>query len=744
MRVNDFPYIAGEGQGPVFPLRNFLPPLPNHVFKAWISENQLEHHYLIDPISANPLLPITLAANGYKVISSRSNPINWLITEVLSDKDCQTKINRVVNKLLIRRKDGKSVEEIMENMYRTPCSACSKRIQPQGFVWEKGAAMPTSRVYACPHCGDSGEREISDEDRDNLTQLGNLDIHIARAIQKVNPINRNENASMRDALDCYLPRALYACMLLVNRSQLLALDKTARQFLRAALLVVFNDAHALHHWPDRDYRFLQLSVPQRFFEKNLFLSLTTAHLQFPQCDQTIPITYWPYLPGESGGVCFFHSRLAEQKDIFSGIEPCTAVTVFPRPGRAYWTLSAIWAGWLWGKNAVQPIRSALRRRRYDWAWYAKAIFQSIRRLQPSSADATRVFALFPGFTPNLVFGLFTGMRCAGFDLQGAAFREKENALQAEWKTGSQLEMAGSDNFNLDHVIQHALTGLNKPLLFQDILLFTIIQLALNRELADNITNIEDTAYSRYNNLINQQIERAAYISTAEKGTPSTTIYFNRISPSEAEPLAEQIETVIFQLLDHSWEIPMQSIDRLVCKRFPGNRTPSKELITMIVNAYGKQVKEKEDVFQRRENEGLRKRQEDLKAISELLLDLGRDLGYQVMQGPPIIWKDPQPESTSHQFYLTNTMRISETVFQTAAIEKTSRYLVYPASRAGLLYFRLGQDPQLVNAIEDGWHLVKFRHVRRIAEKQSLTRAFWTDMVDKDPPLREAPAQLLMI
>ena len=43
------------------------------------------------------------------------------------------------------------------------------------------------------------------------------------------------------------------------------------------------------------------------------------------------------------------------------VKAAAALAVLPRPNQAYWTLSAMWSGWLWGIEAVAPLHSALER-----------------------------------------------------------------------------------------------------------------------------------------------------------------------------------------------------------------------------------------------------------------------------------------------------------------------------------------------------------------------------------------------
>jgi len=738
MRDNEFAYIPGKSSGGDFPLRNFLPPIPEHDLSTWVSENQLADRLLIDPISANPVLPIKLAQRGYRVLASRSNPINWLLTEVMSEPDFQKSISSAVNILLISRRNDQTLEDTFSQIYQTACVGCEKKIQAQGFIWEKDGQYPIGKIYTCPKCGDSGERDIAKEDIENLDNLGNLHIYHGRAMQMVGAKEKYEKDSVLDALACYLPRALYVCMILANRLRTIELDKHSKKFLRAALLLVFNDAHTLRHWPDRDYRFLQLTVPQRYLEKNLYLSLLNAHQHWPSGDHPIPVTYWPKIPGKDGGICFFQSRLARKSDIFHELNNLAITTVFPRPGRAYWTLSALWAGWLWGKNAVKPIRSALQRRRYDWFWYAKAINKSFSRLQITEKTSVRIFGIFPYFTPNLLFGLFAGMDSAGFQLQGAAYRESKKLLQAEWSPASVNNSENTENGDLEKTIRYCLRWGVDPVNFQELLMSVIIQSSLDGKIANHISDIEESAFSRFNNRLKNAIDKSNYIQAiSQEGSPGTQ-YYNQSAAKDHKPMAEEIERFVLQVLRNSLEISTHAVDRLVCNRFTGNLTPDQELVYIILDTYA----DREDhVVHLRENESDLRRKKDREEISSCLHNLGEKLGFAVYQDPHITWAEKSTHTVISEFFISNTLAFSGLLAAPRVHEKAQRFFIYPGSRAGLLFYRLQHDPRMAAAVRENWHLIKYRHIRRIAEREVLSLSTWQELIDSDPPLREPPAQM---
>ena len=108
---------------------------------------------------------------------------------------------------------------------------------------------------------------------------------------------------------------------------------------------------------------------------------------------------------ESGGICIYEGRLKDLAEEVKKEIPIKAVIgSVPRPNQAFWTLSALWAGWLWGHEAVEPYKLALRRRRYDWAWNATALnaaFTHLFELLPSGHTVLRLAARSRAVLPHL-------------------------------------------------------------------------------------------------------------------------------------------------------------------------------------------------------------------------------------------------------------------------------------------------------------------------------------------------------
>ncbi|MHB8807845.1 MAG: hypothetical protein ACYC59_09725 [Anaerolineaceae bacterium] len=68
-------------------------------------------------------------------------------------------------------------------------------------------------------------------------------------------------------------------------------------------------------------------------------------------------------------------------------------------------------------------------------------------------------------------------------------------------------------------------------------------------------------------------------------------------------------------------------------------------------------------------------------------------------------------------------------------------LVFPASRSRLIQLKMERNPHLKEVLREDWHLVKFRHIRKIFEQEQITLQAWQEILDVDPPLWDPPAQL---
>jgi hypothetical protein len=721
------------------PLGLFLPALPQGVIDAWTTANTQPGSLMLDPLGAHPLLAVEAAMSGRRVLMARNNPILWLLLESICRAPGSNHLWRVLSPILVSRRGEESMEEHLRSLYATPCAGCGQMIQPQGFVWERGGTQPISRVYSCPNCGDEGEREISPHDLQNLERLGNLRLHRARAFQRVLQGGEYEQASIEAALDCYLPRALYVCMTLANRMEQLEWRKEDKLLMQAMLLLVFDDATSLWHWPARSQYHFQLSVPAKFIEKNLWQTLESAPARWGRYTSPVQITYWPKLPDEGGGICLYNRRQPDKQNLFQEEAPAAVVSVFPRPNQAFWTLSAMWSGWLWGHKAVLPMRSALARRRYDWRWFALALEAALGDLCDAIPTGTPMFGLLPQAAPNHLLGLLAGAHASGFELSGFAANPSEELYQCLWLAGGpeQSPIGPLVQSNLRTFLQTRGEPVRLPAILSDYL----ARLAMQNSLPVDVQNMEETYFSQLQQSVNDSLHRGGYAQEYP-----TTIGGSKWGLKDAQvaekPVSEQLEIL---LRDKLWEQPhilLQELELHVFRLMPGRLTPETDDLRLCLRNYADEDEETPGLFHLRPNEERAVRQADRSEMAALLEKRARSLKLDFALGDDwqMVWKDDQGKEL-HRYFLLNSATICGLVFDPARNNAVQNILVFPGSRSRWLQHRLQEDPRLKATLEaGGWHLMKYRYLRWLAAQEENNLERWESLLDGDPPLEEPSDQ----
>jgi hypothetical protein len=144
---------------------------------------------------------------------------------------------------------------------------------------------------------------------------------------------------------------------LINKLDGLNLSVRRQKHLTALLLTTLDLSNTLWPHPIRRTRPRQLKSRPKFREHNIWLALENSISSWASSAPAVPLVIWPALPPPEGGICLFEGRLKDMIDSLIETEIGTVLTAFPRPNQAFWTLSALWSGWLWGREAVGPFKS---------------------------------------------------------------------------------------------------------------------------------------------------------------------------------------------------------------------------------------------------------------------------------------------------------------------------------------------------------------------------------------------------
>ncbi|HEX2995558.1 MAG TPA: hypothetical protein VHP14_12080, partial [Anaerolineales bacterium] len=413
------PYIPGMLPAEPGPLARFTPPLEDGVIAAWLPRHAQPGSWVLDPFGFSSRLVLEAARAGYRVLVTVNNPISRFLLELSANPPSETDFKAALADLASAKKGEERFGAHLQSLYATTCEKCGMQIHADSFLWRREAEAPFARVYTCPHCEDSGERLVTPEDIEKVKQIAATDaLHRSRAFERVAALEDEDRVYAEEAIEHYLPRPLYFLTSIINRLDSLNLTPERRRALNALILVVCDAGNTLWDHPSGRRRPKQLNVPAEFREHNLWLQLERGLSQWTETASRVHVETWPERLPESGGICIFEGKLKDLAEEVKKAIPIKAVIgSLPRPNQAFWTLSALWAGWLWGREAVEPYKPALRRRRYDWAWNATASHATFTHLFGLCHLGTPFFGLLTEAEPSFLTSALTAASAAGFDLQ---------------------------------------------------------------------------------------------------------------------------------------------------------------------------------------------------------------------------------------------------------------------------------------------------------------------------------------
>ena len=746
-------FISGHAPASSGPLSRYLPPLPQGIAAAWLAKTlpagSGERPWVLDPFGASPQTVLEAARAGFRVIVAANNPVARFLMELSANPPSEAELRLALADLASSYKSEERIEPHLRSLYLTRCARCGQEVSAEAFLWEREAAAPFARIYRCPHCGDAGERPTTEEDAARAARFSAGGLHRARALERVAPLNDPDRDHAEEALSVYPPRAVYALFTLINKLD--SFSSSRRANLAALLLAACDQANALWPYPSGRARPRQLTTPARYRENNVWLALEDALEQWTaeSAVSTLPLTIWPEQPPQTGGICLYEGRLRDLAESLRSLPVGATLAALPRPNQAFWALSALWTGWLWGREAAAPFKSVLRRRRYDWAWHATALHAALRSLAPVLQAGVPFLGLAGEAEPNFLSAAVVAAGMAGFELSGIALREESGQAQLHWRRSAQLPRPDQSVHKLSPnsiwpSVRAYLCERGEPAPF--ISLHSSGLLTAASYLASKAEVDPDAVMAEVQVALTRVFSDKAKLQRYGGGEHSleTGRWWLRETVDTAEcdaPLADRVEIAVVRLLQKQPGLDFAAMEEEMCSQFTGLMTPAVDLVRACLESYAEQEPEGSDRWRLRKADSPSTRRLDMEDIASLLADTGQRLGYTVEAGPPHIWRE-QDGQVRLAFYLVASGVIGKLITRPAYPPQHS-LVVYPGSRAGLIAYKLEADPHLAQAAGEGWRFVKFRQVRRMAEDASLTR----DSIDVQlalDPLAYKDAQIQML
>ncbi|MBE0698578.1 MAG: hypothetical protein IH586_16800, partial [Anaerolineaceae bacterium] len=663
-------FYPGTGNPLPLPLARFLPPIPTGIASAWLKDNTPPGGWLLDPLGTSPALILEAARAGYCVLVACNNPILSFMIETLATAPSAPEFQSVLAELAMAKRGDERLEKHILSLYITVCENCGEHIPAQAFLWRKGEPVPYARIYHCSKCSDSpsGERPLTTFDLDRLNAMGGDRLQRARALQRVMMKEEDHRADIEEALENYLPRPLYVLFTLINKIEGMGLPPERVRLLHALLLSTFDNGNTLWPWPGGRARPRQLSVPPQFRENNLWLALEDAASEWTQpgaSAKPVHVTHWPDLPSpesaQNGAICLFRGRVKALTPLPADLRPQAVLAAFPRPSQAFWTLSVLWAGWLWGPEAVLPMRSVLDRRRYDWNWHTSAIHSALAAVGWSLPEDTPFFGILPELAPGFLGAVLVASQAAGFTLDGLALRTDDELVLARWHPSGASPPASKSSESTDFpnpsVLEEAVRaairreleerGEPAPYLVEyaaglrALLKAGLVQRSLSSIPSDLLTRSQAILARTFSDrsflkLYGGPSEEAGWWWLQAPGKMPLTPPQNAANPpaslnGDPLPLADQIEIEIVRYLQKNPLLSTVELDEALCTRFPELLTPPRDLLLACLESYAEAVPDQPGKWRLSSSETAQARRADLQEISTALAHIAEKLEFRLVE-----------------------------------------------------------------------------------------------------------------
>jgi hypothetical protein len=733
----DLFYPPGIPQEQPGPIKRFMPPIEQGSVMQVLQEMGEMPDLIVDPFGSSPELILEAASSKRAILVAANNPITRFVIIHTAVPFLKSNLQAALAKFSTAPKDGRRLEPFLKDLYRTICSRCGAVISADYFVWDKERELPVQKGYTCGQCGHVIEESTNEVDRGLALSHSGKGLQYAMALEQLAPRGDPYRQHAEAALSAYSGRALFGLVTLVSKLNQLDLTSELQSAARALLLYVFDACNALWGYPEGRLRPRRLSLSPQYVERNVWRAMEQAVDAWVFTGYDVTIQQYPEdgLP-EVGSVSLFPGSARNLSETLARIVPKWILTVLPRPNQAFWTLSALWAAWLWGRDAALPIKVALRRRRYDWFWHAKALRAVFKKVVIGFEDGAKVMTFLPETEPGFMGSALVGLDDADLRLTGRALRVAEDQALLQWVVDrtiiSKVSVANLETRMTDSIRQ-LLASRGEPTPYEIIHAAVFSTLAQERQLAayweeewSNPISVLGSALENalYNRDFFQRIGRATEV---ERG-----LYW-LVDPSNAdEPIADRVELAVLKYLQEENQVTTLDVFEHIYRQFLGLLSPDRRFVENCLRSYAT-LDPSDELWSLRDEDQQKTRDTDRQEMHNLLTDIGLRMGFKVLDEADQVWCDDRGE-VQYRF------RIQETAGLGEALQEEDPPLTYvlPGSRASLVMAKTRRDPRLFEWIKSGPRIIKYRHVRRLAEETTLNRENLVQRFTIDPPEHQDP------
>ena len=715
-----------------------MPPLDEGVIKQALADDRLPAGLVLDPFGASPRLVMEAAQSGRAVLVAANNPVTRFVLQHTLQPFELGELQAALSQLAAIPKDDTRMERFILDLYRSRCTRCGEAVSVEFFVWDLELGGPTHKVYSCDHCAHAGESPATEEDWNRALDYSRRGLQHALALEQVAPAGDPDRQHAEAALSVYPGRAIYALITITNKIDQLALDEALLRALHALLLSAFDGANALWSYPEGRERPRQLSASQRYREQNIWRALEQAVETWAMEPTDLQVTAWPSdSPLRAGTVAIYPGTVRDLMETLDPVEVSMLLTVPPRHNQAFWTLSALWAAWLWGRETAASIKVALRRRRYDWSWHAAALRTVLTGLATSIKPGTPVIAYLPEAEPGFVAAVLSGFDAAGFALRGRALRSGEEQAVFHWTVDSDAQRACAKEEREKRMCSSGRQILNSR---AEPSAYPVLHAAAWSDLVVEglLESIREAEGRQFMQVMGESLEavlgdRKTFLHMGRGAEVESGLYWLHDPPFAEESLKDLVERRVLESLRKEGWIFEYELDKQICEEFQGLLTPDRRLIAVCLRSYA-EGPDTNNRWRLRAEDFAAARQQDCDEIRRLLVKLGSQLEFEVNEGEMIKWLGDDGQ-------VDYAFRIMETAVWAGVLQSDVAdgiTYVIPGGRAELVAEKARRDPRLQDWLQDGPPVIKFRLVRRLVAETTLTRENLRERLAIDPPEHQDP------
>jgi hypothetical protein len=704
----------------------------------WAAQHLARGDLILDPFGFNPLVPIELVKAGYPVLVSANNPIHAFLIRLLASAPQRAEMVAALQDLAVTSRGDDRMEPYIRNLYQVKCTDCGTLIEADSFLWKKDAARPYAAIVDCPNCGANGEQSLDPTSPNSLDELPPAQLHQARALNRIAGGDDPVRPQVKTALTSYPVRPLIVLQTIINKLEGLEQTPRRKELLIALILSAADQGNTLWAHPTPRERPRQLTVPPVYQEKNLWKAMEDAIDTWQVLAEAIPVELWSGEKTDEPAIYLFEGRLKElfplpDQGLIAGV-----VTAIPRPNQAFWTLSALWTGWIWGQQAVDPIRQVLSRQRYDWNWHTNALRAIFGQLHDLVQPPAEILGLVAEVEPMLLLATLLAADAVGGQLSGFALSLDDEIAQCQFERqdGTPGNVKPSQAFDLaKQAITEYFHTKGEPAHYEELFSAIVTSLAAQNALAmDIFLQNENQAASETEHLIESLFNQRAFLQRVGGGTASleTGIWWLAYPGDTKEPLIDRLEQVIVRHLIKAGKATSNQIRDAVLNELTGIFTPNHSDVLNCLESYADLTDPETHLWTLRDTERPAARKADIEEMHQTLSQMGQTLGYEVQDGDIQTWREPDSAIVAYSFVILASAIVARHLDDPRNVAD-SRIILIPGSRANLLAYKKERDPVLKAKLDHAYTLMKYRLVRDLAANPLISRELFREQLLADPP-----------